>query len=358
VKACVVSHDIFISYSRRDTERMSQVRDGLRAANFQVWTDEGIEPGTESWKQALSSAIKDCKYVVVLFSPDSAESAWVNRELDFAELHKKKIYPLLVKGEPEQSIPFGYTTFQFIDIRDDQKVMDGLQKLVDTLKSHADGSEGAAPTPPESGESAAPSDQPQQEILWKWVETPQIRLTLPATAKSSEPSEANLQRIVRLLVGNDDSLQVRVFRNWDKLAPSYTGVKSATLQPLLLFSDVASLFPIVGIISELKSWVFTPFTYLIVPRIARTNMIAEAAKKQFDAEVSKVQWMHQSGKVMLSTTAYLHSDPGAVPVALKVFAIFSPGVRNILAVNMSCEQSRFASAEPIFDQIAKSMTYP
>src|SRR5215813_14225200 len=108
----MMSHDIFISYSRRDIECMIQVSESLRVAGFKVWTDEGIEPGTESWKSALSSAIKNCKLVVVLFSPDSAESTWVNRELDFAELHRKKIYPLLLRGEPENAIPFGYTTFQ------------------------------------------------------------------------------------------------------------------------------------------------------------------------------------------------------------------------------------------------------
>jgi len=54
-----MSHDIFISYSRRDTERMQQIRDGLRAAGLTMWTDEGIEPGTQSWKKrsVMPSAI-------------------------------------------------------------------------------------------------------------------------------------------------------------------------------------------------------------------------------------------------------------------------------------------------------------
>jgi hypothetical protein len=38
--------------------------------------------------------------VVALFSPDSARSTWMNRELDFAELHQKKIFPLFVCGFP------------------------------------------------------------------------------------------------------------------------------------------------------------------------------------------------------------------------------------------------------------------
>jgi len=68
-------------------------------------------------EKALSDAIRDCKSVVVLFSPDAAQSTWVNRELDFAEIQSKSIYPLLVRGKPKDALPFGYTTYQFIDIR-------------------------------------------------------------------------------------------------------------------------------------------------------------------------------------------------------------------------------------------------
>lgn len=45
-------HDIFLSYSRTDTKTMQKVKQTLLDTGFSIWTDEGIEPGTPSWKDA------------------------------------------------------------------------------------------------------------------------------------------------------------------------------------------------------------------------------------------------------------------------------------------------------------------
>ena len=63
-----MSYDVFLSYSRQDTATMQQVRDTLRENGFIVWTDEGIEPGTPSWKVAIEDALLSTKSVVVLLS--------------------------------------------------------------------------------------------------------------------------------------------------------------------------------------------------------------------------------------------------------------------------------------------------
>ena len=44
------SIDLFLSYSRKDSAAMRQVRELLRGAGLAVWTDEGLEPGTQSWR--------------------------------------------------------------------------------------------------------------------------------------------------------------------------------------------------------------------------------------------------------------------------------------------------------------------
>lgn len=62
-------HDIFISYSRADTPAMNRIVEALREAQFNVWTDQGIAPGTQSWRDMLGEAIINCGCVVVLFSP-------------------------------------------------------------------------------------------------------------------------------------------------------------------------------------------------------------------------------------------------------------------------------------------------
>lgn len=73
--------DIMLSYSRKDQEKMEQIRDTLRNDNLTVWTDEFLEPGSSNWLKEIEEAIHDSKMVVVVWSPASNESVWVQREL-------------------------------------------------------------------------------------------------------------------------------------------------------------------------------------------------------------------------------------------------------------------------------------
>lgn len=126
--------DVFLSYSHRDTEIMRRVRESLRAADFKVWNDDTdeISPGTPSWENQIETAIKDAKCVVVLFSPNAMQSKWVSRELLYAQRLNLPIFPLLAEGEPRQSVPFGFTAFQYVDIRRDYE--NGINKLVRAIE--------------------------------------------------------------------------------------------------------------------------------------------------------------------------------------------------------------------------------
>ena len=129
-----MTHDIFISYGREDSDMMQRIDQALREAGLMTWTDHGIHPGSPSWKLDIETAIQDARYIVVLFSPDSAESRWVRAELDYAEAQRKPIYPLLVRGDTTNAIPFGFTSYQWIDVRNSSSLSSGLEHLIATLK--------------------------------------------------------------------------------------------------------------------------------------------------------------------------------------------------------------------------------
>lgn len=134
-----MEHDVFLSYSRRDADKMKQIRDMLRSSGITVWTDEGIETGTRSWKRSIEKAILDARYLVCLLSPDANQSEWVRAEIEFAELHDKHIFLVLVRGDKRDSIPFGFATMQWVDVRDEDsleaKVEQFAQVLVEKVKS-------------------------------------------------------------------------------------------------------------------------------------------------------------------------------------------------------------------------------
>ncbi len=124
-------HHVFLSYSHKDGEVMQRVRDSLRTAGLGVWTDEGIEPGTPLWKDSIQEAIETAGCLVVILSPDAKGSIWVKRELEYAEIQHKRLFPLLASGNETNAIPFGVIGSQFVDIRSNFDFE--IQKLIQTL---------------------------------------------------------------------------------------------------------------------------------------------------------------------------------------------------------------------------------
>ncbi len=127
-------HDIFLSYSRTDTEIMQKVKQTLLDADFNVWTDEGIEPGTRSWKRAIQQVILDTRCLICILSPDAAKSEWVLEELDYAQIQKKPVFLILARGDEQSSIPFGYSTHQWTDIRIEANYTKRINRLIVTAQ--------------------------------------------------------------------------------------------------------------------------------------------------------------------------------------------------------------------------------
>ena len=123
-----LTQQIFISYSRRDDVIMQRIVAFLREQGFNVWVDnEQLTPGTPIWEAELEKAIKRADAVVVLSSPDSKKSEWVTRELVVAQRHRKRIFPLLIRGDEDSSLHFRLSTNQYIDLRENEIL--GLKSL-------------------------------------------------------------------------------------------------------------------------------------------------------------------------------------------------------------------------------------
>lgn len=112
-----VSIDLFLSYSRKDRDAMHLVFDALHTAGLSVWTDEGLEPGTQSWQEAITEALSQAKAMVVLLSPNANASIWVKREIGFAQARGKGVFPLLISGDDASSVPINLIDVQRVDGR-------------------------------------------------------------------------------------------------------------------------------------------------------------------------------------------------------------------------------------------------
>jgi peptide/nickel transport system substrate-binding protein len=105
---------IFVSYSRKDLDFVQRMAKDLQAHGLEVWYDlSGLEVGTR-WGKEIQNAIQQSQYLLVVLSPNSIESEWVEKEFLYANSLKLKIIPLLYKP---CSVPMWFINLHFIDVQ-------------------------------------------------------------------------------------------------------------------------------------------------------------------------------------------------------------------------------------------------
>ena len=86
--------DIFISYAHPDAGTARRFADAFAAEGLEVWWDNSLQAG-EVFDEAIETALRAAKAVVVLWSPHSAASRWVRAEATLAD-RKKTLVPALI----------------------------------------------------------------------------------------------------------------------------------------------------------------------------------------------------------------------------------------------------------------------
>ncbi len=94
---------VFISYSRRDSETVENIVSQLEAEGIEAWLDrEDIKPGKQ-WRKQIVEAIDTAEAFILHLSPDSGASDNVLKELNLAEEALEPfVLPIMLK---EMKIP-------------------------------------------------------------------------------------------------------------------------------------------------------------------------------------------------------------------------------------------------------------
>jgi tetratricopeptide (TPR) repeat protein len=103
---------LFLSYSRKDQARTRRFTEWLEREGHDVWRDEDDIGGGASFSSEIEKALKDCDAVLVLWSAESVQSAWVRDEASYGR-DNGKLIPFSLDGtEP----PLGFRQYQSIDL--------------------------------------------------------------------------------------------------------------------------------------------------------------------------------------------------------------------------------------------------
>jgi tetratricopeptide (TPR) repeat protein len=135
---------IFLSYSRKDQERIRPLADALEGCGHDVWWDRHITGGDE-FSGAIEQALESAQAVVVAWSAASVKSAWVRDEAG-AGRDSGRLVPVTLDGcKP----PLGFRQFHTIDLCEwtGRAGSPALQPVLDAIDKAASRAPGAKPAP-------------------------------------------------------------------------------------------------------------------------------------------------------------------------------------------------------------------
>lgn len=107
-----MSH-IFISYSHRDNEYAHALAEHLQSRGFRVWIDDRIDYGSQ-WPGEIQKQLDSCDAFILIMSPRSFASEWVQSELQRAKRKAKPVFPLLLEGDESW---LSVESTQYYDVR-------------------------------------------------------------------------------------------------------------------------------------------------------------------------------------------------------------------------------------------------
>jgi tetratricopeptide (TPR) repeat protein len=135
-----MAHDVFISYSTKDTAWADAVCATLEANGISCWIAPRDIPIGTDYPAALARAVRDCRVVVLIYSADSNNSTFVHKEIEAVASRKNSIVPFRIENvPPSDELALLINTSQWLDadIKDPEKSVALLVPAVQHLLTSA-----------------------------------------------------------------------------------------------------------------------------------------------------------------------------------------------------------------------------
>lgn len=113
-----MSHDVFISYSRKDKDIADYITNVFKENGIQYWIDKEGVYSSSNYKELIVDAIEVSKAVIFISSVNSNSSINVIREIGYAVNMNKPILPLMLDDAPyAKSIRLDISDIDQIDFK-------------------------------------------------------------------------------------------------------------------------------------------------------------------------------------------------------------------------------------------------
>jgi hypothetical protein len=167
-------HEIFISYSRRDSATVQALAAALGKTGLSVWVDTSRLQEGDAYDTQIEDAIAQTRVVVVVWSKNSVRSQWVRAEAAYA-LGKHKLLPIAIDNTDP---PLQFLHIQTINFEDWQGGSDdgAFSRLSAALAKRLDYAIGAPaphtashPVPAATPALAAALPSPKAKAKQNWI---------------------------------------------------------------------------------------------------------------------------------------------------------------------------------------------
>jgi WD40 repeat protein len=125
--------DVFVSYSRRDSEFVGRVVESIEQCGKEAWLDtEGLVDG-EVFPAAIRSAIEQADTFVFVISPAAVASPFCENEVSYAGELRKRIVPVLREPVPDAELPAEIRDRNWIPFTERDAFDSSMQRLLAAL---------------------------------------------------------------------------------------------------------------------------------------------------------------------------------------------------------------------------------
>ena len=132
-----MASDVFISYSSNDQDKVVKLADRLRSAGVSIWVDESGIGAATLWSKEIAGAIKGCKVLLLMVTPNSIQSENVVKEVTLAAEQRKKILPVvLAPTQIPEALEYHLAGIQHLDVsgrstsESAEEILPALQRLL------------------------------------------------------------------------------------------------------------------------------------------------------------------------------------------------------------------------------------
>jgi TIR domain len=112
----IFNRSVFISYASADVAIASRCADNLKAGGFEPWWDRELRGG-QRFREEIMARLDAAAVAVVLWSPTSIRSPWVQAEADRA-MTQNKLVPVRMSSVAGTEVPPPFNMLQTLALDD------------------------------------------------------------------------------------------------------------------------------------------------------------------------------------------------------------------------------------------------